>query len=74
MVNQAAQAALEVLEDQVDPEDLEAPEAQVSIYCSKTRLNTNIFSNSRTTWRTDKPTAIRCARWPTRTRRTRRTR
>ncbi len=39
MVNQAAPRDLEVLEDQVDPEDLEAPVAQVSIYC-KTRLNT----------------------------------
>ena len=32
MVSQAAHKALEVLEDQVDPEDLEAPEAQVSAY------------------------------------------
>ncbi len=40
MVNQAAPRALEVLEDQVDPEDQADPEAQVSIYC-KTRLNTN---------------------------------
>ena len=48
MVRPVAQAVLEVLEDQVDPEDLADPEAQVSIYCSKTSLNTNIFSNSRT--------------------------
>ena len=48
MVNQAAPRALEVLEDQVDPEDQADPEAQVSI-CCKTRLNTNhIFSISRT--------------------------